>query len=343
MPAGLGVGLASIGAGGYLFRKPVPNSIRRFEMTPSPLSPAFRRLQALLLVAVGACAPLTAGINTPSSAPDHRLFNVAAGEFVDLPTLADELANVDVLFFGEFHDDRAVHDAQLELLEILADREREVVLGLEMFERDVQPVLDRYLRGESEEDDFLEGSRPWPNYRTDYRPLVEVAREEGWPVIGTNLPQALATAIARGGLAALDTVTPAERSTAAEIIQCPLDDYWTRFLEAITGDGDGTAHAGGVATDPMMQRIFEAQCARDETMAEAIAPSIGSGGLLFHVNGSFHTDHFLGIVPRLRRRIPTADVRVIATVQVPDLLDPDLREHLDRADYLILTLEPSGD
>jgi uncharacterized iron-regulated protein len=324
------------------FRLPLPRRILSSigcQMKLSPLSIHYRRLGVLTLILSAGCAPAMTGTSDPLSPGDYRLFDVAAREFVSVGELADEVADADVVFFGEFHDDQGVHRAQRQLLELLAGEEREVVLGLEMFERDVQPVLDRYVRRETDEATFLAESRPWPNYSTDYRPLVELARREGWPVIGTNLPQALATAVARGGLQALEEVSPGERRMAAEMLECPQDAYWLRFLEAIMGEDEGAAHSGAGA-NPMMMRVYEAQCARDETMAEAIAPIVSSDALLVHVNGSFHTDHFLGIVPRLLRRSPSADVRVIATVQVSDLAEPDLQEHLDRADYLILTPEP---
>src|SRR5690554_704509 len=49
----------------------------------------------------------------------------------------------DVLFMGELHGDPAAHALQLELLDALiaasGSAGREIVLSLEMFERDVQP------------------------------------------------------------------------------------------------------------------------------------------------------------------------------------------------------------
>src|SRR5690349_22509367 len=48
----------------------------------------------------------------------------------------------------------------------------------EMFERDVQPALDAYLAGRLSEKDFRAQSRPWGNYDTAYRPLIERAKAE---------------------------------------------------------------------------------------------------------------------------------------------------------------------
>ena len=65
-----------------------------------------------------------------------------------------------------------------------------------MFERDVQDILDAYLKGKISEKKFLKQARPWPNYLEDYRPLIEFAKKKGMPVIAANLPRRAAAAVA---------------------------------------------------------------------------------------------------------------------------------------------------
>ena len=60
---------------------------------------------------------------------------------------------------------------------------------MEMFERDAQIVLDEYLNDLITEKKFLDDSRPWENYKTDYRPLVEFARVNKLNVIAANAPR----------------------------------------------------------------------------------------------------------------------------------------------------------
>ena len=111
-----------------------------------------------------------------------------------------ELAKADVVFLGEQHDDPGTHRLQAAVLEGLARRRSgPIVLALEMFERDAQPALDAWLRGASSEADFLAVSRPWPNHQNDYRPLIEIARAENWPVVAGNVPRRLAQAVSRRG------------------------------------------------------------------------------------------------------------------------------------------------
>ena len=106
------------------------------------------------------------------------------------------LLGYNVIFFGEDHDSRAAHDGELTLLTELSGRDASLVLALEMFERDVQDTLNAYLDGTISEDNFLELSRPWPNYQEDYRPLVELAKNRGIPVIAANVPRRTAAGVA---------------------------------------------------------------------------------------------------------------------------------------------------
>ena len=110
--------------------------------------------------------------------------------------LADELAMRDVVYFGELHDNVAGHQVYAQLAKLLADRRPDFVLSMEMFERDVQGVVNDYLRGRIDEAAFLRHSRPWKEYARDYRPLVELTRERKLDVIAGNLPRPVAGKVA---------------------------------------------------------------------------------------------------------------------------------------------------
>ena len=109
-----------------------------------------------------------------------------------LDTMLDQLAQADVVFLGETHDDETTHPLELAVYEGLLQRKpKQVVLAMEMFERDVQQVLDDYLAGRMDEQQFLAQSRPWGNYQHCYRPLIELAKQTQGPVIASNFPRPL--------------------------------------------------------------------------------------------------------------------------------------------------------
>jgi len=302
------------------------------------MNAVIRRIPLLLTLLVGAaCAGRAPSAPAPSptdAAPAYRIVDPGAGRTLDVAELAERAAAADVVFFGEQHDDAGTHRLQRALLDALADRRDVVVLSLEMFERDVQPALDDYLAGRISEEKFLAGARPWSNYATDYRPLVELARERGWPVVAANVPRRYASMVAAGGLDTLRVVPTAEREAyIARDIDCSRDAYHDRFLEAM-----GVHPGAGQASDAM-ERYYLAQCLKDETMAESIvaARERWPGALVVHVTGAFHSDFGHGIPARVERRAPGTRILILTGIPTSDLARPPVEENRGRADVLLFT------
>ena len=301
-----------------------------------------RTAPVLLLALVGACAR---GPAVTTAVPDPGGFRIVAPDSREDVSVADmvrRLSRADVVFFGEQHDDPETHRAEAAVLAALGTTGRPVVLSLEMFERDVQSLLDDYLAGRLSEADFVAGSRPWPNYATDYRPLVEMAKARGWTVVAANVPRPLASAVGRKGLAALDTLTPAERLRAARDNTCPGDDYRARFMEQMQGHGSGGS--GGAAGDTLptaaAERFYLAQCVKDEAMAESIVEArhrAPRNAIVLHVNGAFHSDFAQGTVQRVRRREPGWTLAVVTAVPVRDPATAPVAPQGGRADIVIFT------
>ena len=127
--------------------------------------------------------------------PLERSISIRDGrtdQVLTLTELLDQLAKADVVFLGETHTDETTHRIELAVYQgLLARRKGQVALAMEMFERDVQATLDAYLRGEIDEATFLKQSRPWENYRSAYRPLIELAKKSKTPVVASNFPRPL--------------------------------------------------------------------------------------------------------------------------------------------------------
>lgn len=303
---------------------------------------------------VGIAAPLAAQTATAAketaptaeaSAPTvgyaaHRVYDTRKKRFIDFETMSAQLAKADIVFLGEQHDDPRTHQLQAAALDAIARRRTgPIVLALEMFERDVQGNLDEYLAGTRSEADFLAASRPWPNYRTDYRPMVEFARAKGWPVVGGNVPRRLASVVARRGLAAIDSLPPGDRAFVAKQLSCPRDAYWTRFKATM---GDMSGHGMQLSpeqVDQMVWRTYEAQCVKDETMGEAVAEAHAARqAMVIHANGSFHSDYRYGTAERVKWRLPNARIAVVSFVPVEDLDTVDGKARRKLGDYVVFTL-----
>jgi uncharacterized iron-regulated protein len=280
-----------------------------------------------LLLGLLQVLPLTA---PPSYVPE-RVYETRRSAFGDFEAMLADLSRADVVLVGEQHDDPNTHRLELAMLEGLARRGVPVIVSLEMFERDVQPVLDRYLSGEIPETQFLAESRPWPRYATDYRALIEFARARKLRVVAANVPRRLASEVSRKGLDAVDEFA-VDRRFAAKDIDCPAaGSYFDRFTTAMGG------HRGATPN------FYYAQCVKDETMGESIADAVATTSgraVVVHVNGAFHSDFGEGTAHSARRRMPGRRVAVVSVLPVADLdaVKP-ADEDLKRGDFLVYTVK----
>ncbi|RYU76703.1 ChaN family lipoprotein [Hymenobacter persicinus] len=259
--------------------------------------------------------------------PAYRLFT-AAGKAVSYDKMLNALAGADVVFFGEQHNDPLAHWLELQLTkDLLRRRQGQLVLGLEMFERDVQPLVDAYTTGELNDADFAAQSRPWPNYATDYRPLLQLARQQKFRVVGTNVPRRYAALVGKNGLAALDTLSA---PTKAWLVPLPLKvDYeLPGYKNMVTMFGSDAAHAAGV------RNIIQAQALKDATMAYFLNQARPEGHLLLHLNGAYHSDNHDGILAYLRQQNPNLRVLTISTVSQEQIGTLD-QDHRQKADFVL--------
>lgn len=263
----------------------------------------------------------------PDPTPTYRLLHTRTGKEMSLVQLADELASRDIVFLGELHDNIVGHQVYAELAKLLAERRPDMVIALEMFERDTQGVVNDYIRGRIDEAEFLKHSRPWKDYARDYRPLIELAKAKKLDVIAGNLPRPVAAKVASKE-GSMSPYLP-RRMTA------PNDRYRELFDETMKG------HPGA---DGIVDRMYLAQCAKDDAMAEGMADYLLSNPhrqpLMIHDNGNFHSDYGLGTAARLAQRVPLAQQSIISMVAAPDVTKADTTKDRRKAHYLLIVPEP---
>jgi uncharacterized iron-regulated protein len=293
------------------------------------------RIALLFLLAL----PFSTLAQPESSYVPHRVFDAKEKRFTDFEAMVADLARADVVFVGEQHDDPGTHRLEIAILEGIARRRSNIVVALEMFERDVQKQLDDYLAGKITEAEFLKDSRPWKNYPTDYKPLIELAKAKGWRVIAGNVPRRYASQVNKVGLSAAEKLPAAERVFLAKEFSCPTDDYFKRFTEAMGGHPGDNAPKMDAA---MVERMYQAQCVKDETMAESIANAAQAApnALVIHYNGAFHSDFRLGTASRTKQRMPKSNIKIVSALPVENLDSISPEKEKKRADYLLFTLKP---
>ena len=263
---------------------------------------------------------------TSSLSSDCKPFviDLLMGEPVPMEAMVDDLASVRVVFVGEIHTIDRHHGVQTEILKLLAQRNRELALGLEMFSTDQQPALDKWQKGSGDLSELLKDLGPhyWTNL-SDYRSLLLAARDLEIPILGLNAPDFLVKKVARKGL---ESLTPEERK------EIPAD------LEKIDPDHDRllrmrlpvhrSFHGKG------LDNIVLAQVLRDSTMARTAAQFIksphGSGRNLMVVTGTGHVNYGFGVPERVER-LTGFPYRIVLPTESGELVlsEEEMRQSMD--------------
>jgi len=242
--------------------------------------------------------------------PAYQLYN-QKGKHTNFKKLVKEAAKADVIFFGELHNNPIAHWLQLELTAALHKIHQEnLILGAEMIETDNQEALELYLNSKIEHDSLKNIARLWGNYKTDYKPLVDFAKENQLKFIGTNVPRRYASMVFRGGFEVLDTLHETDKRWIAPlpIAYDPTLPAYQEMMEMMGG-----------MIDHSSENFPKAQAIKDATMAWQIVENWQKGQVFIHYNGSFHSDDYEGIVWYLNQLKPEATILTITTIETSEL------------------------
>lgn len=314
---------------------------RRIVVTPHQTRRELRRvLKSFIsmqnIIWVFMAAMLMTGSVLGQIAANTEQFSVfdGTGNKTNLNAITSTLGQYDVVFLGELHDDAVGHAIQAEIFRTAVDQfagKRRVTLSLEMFERDVQTVLNEYLAGQITENHFMLSSRPWPNYKTDYRPLVELAKEKKLEVVAANAPRRYVNMVSRGGRDALTGLSTEAKTWLAPLPYAAASETYSKKFRALMG-GSGEAVMG-------LDNILNSQSLWDATMAHWVSESLkkNKGSLVIHLNGGFHTESRLGTVEHLLKYKPEAKILVVTMRYEKDFQIFDPVKHSGMGDFVILT------
>ena len=238
--------------------------------------------------------------------PAYRLYD-GRGVEIGYQEMLDLCVQSDVTLFGEIHEHPLVRWLQLEMTQDLIEiKKGDLMLGAEMLEADNQLIVDEYLSGLIGHEQVVNEAKVWDNYDTDYRPLVDVAKEHGLRFIATNIPRRYAALVAREGMKALERLSDeAKRSIAP--LPIPLDLSTPGYQHAME---IGMAH--GAHMDA--RNFVAAQAVKDATMAYFILKNRGPKDLFIHYNGDYHSKNYGGIYWYLKRYDPEISIRTISSV-----------------------------
>jgi uncharacterized iron-regulated protein len=276
---------------------------------------------------------MTVLVSGQTNEATYRIFD-AKGNPASLDKILEGIGQADVVFLGENHDDATAHALQLQIFKSAVEKytaERKVALSLEMFERDVQTVVDEYLNNLITENHFLLSSRPWNNYKQDYRPLVELAKTRKLPVIAANAPRRYINMVSRGGREALNALSPGAKKWLAPLPYNQASEQYSAKFKALMG--------GSPESSMGLGKILDSQSLWDATMSYSIAEFLKANkkSLVVHLNGAFHTENRLGTAEQLLKFRPKTRVLVVTMRYETDFTNFDQAKHQNLGDFVILT------
>ena len=282
-------------------------------------------ITSLLIIAF---VSLTSGQNKPA----YELFN-NNGEIANYDDMIADLATSDMVFFGEYHNNPISHWMQLEMSKSFFETQgSSLFFGAEMFENGNQLVLNEYLAGLYPEDKMIpEVTQLWSNYKTDYKPLVEFAKEHSLRFIATNIPRRYASMFNNMGMDALKKLSP----EALAMIGPDLETYFDPTVKAYAEMADKM----GGHVPPNMLNIQIAQASKDATMAHFAIKNFNPGNFLFHFEGSYHSNYNQGIIWWIHKIKPGFIIKSITTTTQSEWAKMTAVEKNTIANYIIVVAD----
>ncbi len=306
------------------------------------------RNQFIWLLLVSVCAVLFSGCVGKAPFPSwvsristikapigpEEILRLPQGDPINFAQLLGDLDRARVIYVGESHDQIEHHQIQVRMIQALTAKGKDVVIGMEMFERSQQLILDRWSQELLTEEEFLKEIQWETTWGMDYelyKGILDMAKDHHLKVLALNVPRDFVRRVAENGT---DKLSSAEKKRLPEM---DLTDRQHRAYIASIYKG----HGEGSAKD--FKKFYEAQCLWDEAMAESLFEFLRSsqteGKTVLVFAGSGHVAFNFGIPKRLYRRIAVSSKTVVLKAWA-EKLDTDLtftKASSPLADFLWIT------
>ncbi len=287
--------------------------------------------------------------DTAYTAGEYRVFT-GAGQPATLDDIVAAMAPHTVVFVGETHDDPTQHMLEAELWKrayeaygdpaVAGAGARPVALSLEFFQRDTQPIVDEYLADLITDKAFEADGRPWPRYETDYRPMIEFAKENGLAVIAANAPRRYANRVTRLGRESLDVLSAEAKASLPPLPYGKAsDEYRKQWIEVISevmeeegmkcgipveqllAEGEDAVARAPAGAHGNMGNQMDSQVLWDASMAFWISEYLTDhpDALVLHMVGGFHVERGTGTPEHLEAYRPGTSRLIISMQPVEDV------------------------
>ena len=212
-----------------------------------------------------------------------------------LNDIIDDIHKKPIIYIGERHTSYEDHKVQLKVIMSLHEKGRKFAIGMEMFQRPFQNVMNEYLSGNIGEKEFLKRTEYFKRWQFDYnlyREIIEYARAKNIPVIALNLWAEIIKKVATDGL---DGLTQTERGELPASMDMSDEEY-RESLEEVFKQHRSLENKN-------FDNFYQSQILWDETMAQTIDEFLGKnpGYQMVVLAGTGHIMYDSGIPKRAFR------------------------------------------
>lgn len=220
----------------------------------------------------------------------------------NLNQILPELKKSNVVYLGEIHDSSQHHQNQLKIIQDLYKNNPKIAIGMEMFQRPFQEIINQYIAGKITESELVEKTEYKNRWGFDwelYAPILRFAKEKQIPVLALNTPSEISRKVAKEGI---EKLTNEEKKLIPPLTEIRLDNiaYRQMVLKAFEQH-----QRAGHGNSNSANRFFLAQVLWDETMADGIAKFVKANPdyQMVVLAGQGHIVYGYGIPNRVERRI----------------------------------------
>jgi uncharacterized iron-regulated protein len=253
----------------------------------------------------------------------------ANGKKINYEEMIKSLSSADFVFVGELHNNPISHWMELEITkDIFTKKDGKIIQGAEMFEADDQLIIDEYLNSVYSEKKFEPEMKLWPNYETDYKPLLNFAKQNNIKFVASNIPRRYASIVYKKGFEGLNSLSDEAKKYIA-----PLPIKYDKELDcykAMMNMGGMPAHAN--------ENLPKSQASKDATMAYFINKNYKKNYTFIHYQGAYHSDNHQGIVWYLVNVYKQKNIKTVSTVSQADLSKLN-DTNKNKADFIIVVDE----
>lgn len=241
------------------------------------------------------------------------IISTKTGKPISFEELIAELIESRVIYVGEQHTDQTHHDIQLKIIEAVFAKTPNMAVGMEMFDRSYQSVLDQWSEGLLDEKTFLRKTHWYANWRYDYalyRNILNFIKDNRIRLVALNIPNCIPPKIREGGV---DSLSAEDKKYLPQQIDTSNSAHREYLLKTFK------AHQKFFKGSVEFEDYYMAQCVWEDAMAEAIAENL-NGDVMVVLAGNGHIRYKYGIPDRAFRRTH-ADFRTVYLAGVGGEID----------------------